>query len=198
MKKIFDKIKRNSLFAFLLGAIIFGSIGIYGANAYKSNTIEYSPTDSSWGINNVSDALNSLYNMKTELNDLKGLGNATAEDITSGKTAVVQGKLVTGTKEQQVRWSIISYGNEHMNIENNGKVKLKAISHTGGANKISIYGTNDPANTTHASNVTLITTCNVTSALDTTIDTGSEYEYLVLYNVYQTGVGATSIVQISY
>ena len=65
MRNIINKIKSNSLFTFLIGAILFGGIGIYGTNAYKSNTIEYSPTDSSWGVNNVSDALNSLYDITT-------------------------------------------------------------------------------------------------------------------------------------
>ena len=43
------------------------------------------------------DAINDLYDTKNELTKLKGLGNATASDISDGKTAVVQGELVTGT-----------------------------------------------------------------------------------------------------
>lgn len=66
MKKIIKKIKSNSLFTFILGGLIFGSIGIYGANNYQSNAIEYNPTDTSWEVSNVNEALNSLYkNQKT-------------------------------------------------------------------------------------------------------------------------------------
>ena len=98
-----DKMKK-ALIGFILGGIIFGSIGIYGANAYQSNAIEYSPTDTSWGVTNVNDAINSLYSMKkeldttkTSLNNLKGIGDATAANILKGKKAVVKGSTVTGT-----------------------------------------------------------------------------------------------------
>jgi len=96
MKKLIKKLKHNTMFGFILGGIIFGSI-VYGANNYQSNSIEYSPTDSSWGVSNVSEAINSLYNMKTELDNIKSLGDATAAQILSGKKAVVKGNAVTGT-----------------------------------------------------------------------------------------------------
>ena len=104
MKKIIKKIKSNSLFTFILGGLIFGSIGIYGANKYQSNTIEYSPTDENWEVSNVSEAINSLYSMKNELNttktslnNLKGIGDATSAQILSGKKALVKGSSVTGS-----------------------------------------------------------------------------------------------------
>jgi len=96
MKRILNKFKNNSLFSFILGGILFGSV-VYGANIYQSNEVEYTPTDASWEVSNVSDAINSLYDMKTELENIKSVGDATASDIADGKTAVVQGKLVTGT-----------------------------------------------------------------------------------------------------
>lgn len=39
--------------------------------------------------------------MKTELNNLKNLGDATAADISNGKTAVVQGVPITGTSVEK-------------------------------------------------------------------------------------------------
>ena len=42
-------------------------------------------------------AINSLYSMKTELDNLNSLGDATASDITKGKTAWVNGAKLTGT-----------------------------------------------------------------------------------------------------
>ena len=94
---VLNKLKNNSLFSFIFGGIIFGSIGIYGANVYQSNTIEYSPTDTSWEVNNVNEAINSLYSMKTELDNIKSIGDATAAQILSGKQAVVKGSAVTGS-----------------------------------------------------------------------------------------------------
>lgn len=56
-----DRMKKiiNSLFMFILGGIIFGSI-VY-ATTYYAKDISYEPTDASWGVTNVNDALNSLY-----------------------------------------------------------------------------------------------------------------------------------------
>jgi len=101
MKRILNKFKNNSLFSFILGGILFGSV-VYGANIYQSNEVEYTPTDASWEVSNVSDAINSLYDMKTELENIKSVGDATASDIADGKTAVVKGVEVTGTKKDTV------------------------------------------------------------------------------------------------
>ena len=80
----------------IVGIILCGGI-VYGASIYESNSIEYSPTDASWEVNNVDDAINSLYSMKQELETIKTIGNATASDILKGKTAVVKGNTITGT-----------------------------------------------------------------------------------------------------
>ena len=57
------KFIKNNLFGFLIGGLIFGSIGIYGTNVYQSSAIEYSPTDASWEVDNVNEAINSLHNL---------------------------------------------------------------------------------------------------------------------------------------
>lgn len=94
MKKIINKLKNNSLFTFILGIILCGGV-VYGINAYNANDILYTTSD---GVEtNVNDAINSLYDMKQELENIKSVGDATAADIKSGKTAVVQGTKITGT-----------------------------------------------------------------------------------------------------
>ena len=93
-----DKMKK-ALIGFILGGIIFGSIGIYATSLYYAKDISYEPSDASWEVSNVNDALNNLYSMKIELDNIKNLGNATAADILSGKTAVVKGKTITGTND---------------------------------------------------------------------------------------------------
>lgn len=90
-----DRVKKM-IFGFIIGMLLCSGI-VYGINLYKADDVLYQPSDTSWEVKNVNDAINSLYNMKKELNDLKNTGDATAEEIASGKTAVVQGELVTGT-----------------------------------------------------------------------------------------------------
>ena len=123
MKNVINKLKSNSLFIFILGGIVFGSIGIYGANIYESNEVEYTPTDSNWNVNTVNDAINSLYSMKEELDDLKSTGNATSVNILTGKTAVVQGSTITGTMTDRGAWTNTPISS--------GKVTIPAGYHNG-------------------------------------------------------------------
>jgi len=80
MKKIFLGI--------IVGLILCGGV-VYGVNTYESNTIEYSPTDSSWEVSNVNEAINSLYSNLTELENIKNtdayisLGTGTSFDVSS-------------------------------------------------------------------------------------------------------------------
>ena len=54
---------KKLIISFILGGIIFGSVGIYAAS-YLATDVSYTPTDSSWKVSNVNDALNELYNKK--------------------------------------------------------------------------------------------------------------------------------------
>lgn len=89
--------KKNILFTIL--GIILGICGTVSA------TLLYSAKDIEYKESNVQDAIDDLYSIKNDLdattyslNDLKSKGNATSSDILSGKTAVVNGNLITGTK----------------------------------------------------------------------------------------------------
>ena len=137
------KFIKNNIFGFILGIILCGGI-VYGVNTYESNTIEYSPTDTSWNVSNVNEAINSLYSIKTELdatkteldstktelnstqtslNNLKGIGDATAAQILSGKKAVVKGSTLTGTMTNRGAWTNTPTGS--------GKVTIPAGYHNG-------------------------------------------------------------------
>ena len=58
MKKIF---KKSNIFAFIIGALIFGSIGVVSAYTIFANDIGYTPSDTTWDVDNVKDAIDDLY-----------------------------------------------------------------------------------------------------------------------------------------
>ena len=82
MKKV-KQIIKNNILGFILGAVIFGGVGVYAATTISSSSVTY-------GNTTVSATLDDLIS-KTKV------GTATAAQILSGKTALVQGSTVTGT-----------------------------------------------------------------------------------------------------
>ena len=80
---------KKLMLGFIMGILLCSGI-VYATNLYKSEDIFYEPSDASWEVDNVSAAINSLHNNTI-------VGDATSSDILSGKTALVQGELVTGT-----------------------------------------------------------------------------------------------------
>lgn len=85
MKKVF----KNKMLLIILLIVIGMYIGVGATTLYYSNQVSYKDS-------NVENALNDLYSIKTDLDDLKKLGDATADNISEGKTAIVNGELVTG------------------------------------------------------------------------------------------------------
>ena len=57
MKKIF----KSRIFTFILGAILFGGIGVVSAYTIFANDIGYTPKDTIWKVDNVKDAIDDLY-----------------------------------------------------------------------------------------------------------------------------------------
>ena len=74
------------------GIIIFGILGVQAASVVPSNGVLYSNSNST--VTTVEGALNELY---AGVEHLKSIGTASASDILSGKTALIQGNEVTGT-----------------------------------------------------------------------------------------------------
>lgn len=67
MKNIF----KHKIFIASLLCVAFFGIGIKAATVYYSNEIAYTPSDDSWKVTNVEDALNSLYSINEELQTCK-------------------------------------------------------------------------------------------------------------------------------
>ena len=85
MKKVF---KKGYIFSFILGAIVFGSVGTYAAYSVLADNIGYTPKDTTWkkandeDITNVKDAIDELYSNQYELID-----NLISEKEITGDTA---------------------------------------------------------------------------------------------------------------
>ena len=58
------KIIKNPLFTFILGALIFSSLGV-AAYSLLSSDVQFTPENNKWQVGNVEEALNSLYISKT-------------------------------------------------------------------------------------------------------------------------------------
>jgi len=100
MKKLFNV---KIIVIFIIGFIIFGSIGIYGANVYHSNSIEYSPTDSSWNVSNVEEAINDLNRIVNN-----NISNFTGNIITVG---LFSSNQTVSVKEIVSNWNELTVDN---------------------------------------------------------------------------------------
>lgn len=61
MKKVFKKINKKFIFGFILGALIFGTIGVSAATYYASKDVSYDNASSGMSSDNVQDAIDELY-----------------------------------------------------------------------------------------------------------------------------------------
>ena len=82
------KILKSRIFSFILGAVIFGFIGVVSAYTLLASDTEYHPKDEDWEVDNVSDALDYLYeNVNLEYGAAQysvsvGKGNTKTHSIT--------------------------------------------------------------------------------------------------------------------
>ena len=84
MKKIFDK---KIVLSFIAGAVMFMVFSVNADITYNADGVLYKKGNSNVVLTDVIDDLKSYFNY----------GNATADNITKGKTAIINGKKVTGT-----------------------------------------------------------------------------------------------------
>ena len=78
------KIIKNNLFGFILGILVCS--GIVYAASYYAKDVTYNPTDASWEVSNVNDALDDLYtNIKDKEMELLW-ENTTNDGFVSGGT----------------------------------------------------------------------------------------------------------------
>ena len=99
------KFLKSRTFSFLLGAIIFGFIGAASAANFFASSIPFTPTDTSWTVDNVSDALDDLKNDIARFDNLevvsfqgnRGKSRTLTKELTRGKYVVVIVDAVSAT-----------------------------------------------------------------------------------------------------
>ena len=64
------KLLHNSLFTFILGALIFGIGGVLAEYIIFADNVVYSPENENWEVNNVQDALDELYTQYSNCSNL--------------------------------------------------------------------------------------------------------------------------------
>ncbi|MBR1416290.1 MAG: hypothetical protein IJ572_00540 [Bacilli bacterium] len=85
------KIIKSRIFSFFLGAIIFGFFGVVYAENFLARDVSYEPKDDNFEVDNVSDALDYLYeNVNLKFNQAQysvsvGPGNSKTNSITLTK-----------------------------------------------------------------------------------------------------------------
>ena len=62
-----NKIFKSRIFSFVLGAIIFGGIGVTSAYTLFANNIGFTPRDTTWEVDNTKKALDDLYDKQTRI-----------------------------------------------------------------------------------------------------------------------------------
>lgn len=61
---------------FIIGGLLFGSIGVYATTQYLAKDIKFTPLNSEWNVDNVDDAINELYGTSTNIKYKSGVFNA--------------------------------------------------------------------------------------------------------------------------
>ncbi len=78
------KILKSQLFAFILGMIIASAGTAYAAYSIYSYQVSYTPSNSSWEVDNVEDALDYVYDHIAELHAEMNVSKLYEKIITSG------------------------------------------------------------------------------------------------------------------
>ena len=59
--------KKSLVIGILVGGIVFGGIGVVASTYFSASQVSFTPSDETWTVTNVEDAINDLYVGTTEL-----------------------------------------------------------------------------------------------------------------------------------
>ena len=119
---------RKLIIGFILGIILCS--GVVYAASYYAKDVQYEPTDTSWEVSNVKDALDSLYNSISQAPSLIDLGNFTVTNST---------QVTSGTSDIQTHTiSLSNYGiksSEFMNYTEDSIIITPIAGNYSGMNR---------------------------------------------------------------
>ena len=121
MRNKFKKVLKNRIFIFVLGGLIFGTVGVCAATYFPSNQVTYDNKTSGLESTDVQGAIDELYNACFPPTIIGGDGLLENVDVvTSGDGYIYKGKNVNNYvtfNDEKAGWRIIS-------IENDGTIKI--------------------------------------------------------------------------
>lgn len=135
MRNKFKKVLKNRIFIFVLGGLIFGTVGVCAATYFASSDVTYDNRESGLSSTNVQGAIDELYNTCQSSSSVV-LGNYiyfTSNGVKSTNTDTLTDTYllykvpITGGSDEEVvnipiqrkieSWNIGSYNIEFFNIE---------------------------------------------------------------------------------
>ena len=115
---------KSRIFTFILGAILFGSVGVVLAYTLFAQDIGFTPIDNTWEVNNVKSALDDLYNLKlTEYGYLSKIWNSSSSSINYTYNVVENGTYLAG-----IAMCNDSYANPTITTSSNNIIVDKLLS----------------------------------------------------------------------
>ena len=181
MKKLINK---NTLFGFIIGLIITSSVGVIATTLYYSNEVSYTPEDNNWNVDNVKDALDSLYS-ETRSNE-KFLLYATYRSNIVREGIMHLYTHTNGSASLKVASDIIKLNDDSITFNKDCKISITGL--------ISTYSTTPYFNVYVNSNKVFTASGNIDTQLE--MKAGDVLE-MKTYNQsamwYYTGVTITNI-----
>ena len=89
---------KSNIISFILGALIFGGIGAVFAYSIFANNVGFTPTDNTWNVNNVENAINDLYRTQiyycSFIKSIKPMTSNTSSDGTASSNSLLSSSAV--------------------------------------------------------------------------------------------------------
>ena len=120
MKKKKEKFIKQNFIGFIIGGIIFGTLGVYAAITFPSNEVSFDPSNSTLTSTNVKDAIDELYKKCTT----SSAGDQIIEDNGLKKDPYECRYFFTGEYPN----NYVSFNNELwriLSVECDGRIKIK-------------------------------------------------------------------------
>ncbi|MBE6161559.1 MAG: hypothetical protein E7158_05035 [Firmicutes bacterium] len=116
------KILKSRILLVIVTVILTGSISVYAAGRYYATQVDYEPSNPNFNVDNMSDALDELYDKTKNYKNLSTPTDVEANYLLNGKKAYKSnGTLVTGSIPTYSGTTNITASSETQTLQTNGK-----------------------------------------------------------------------------